>query len=116
MAFERFPLLGFPGEINRPDGNVLYQCHFPNARIALWVVAPFSLTKRYELNLYKPLPHDAHRDDTLTDPSDRFAADQPPITIRSALEAQLAIFYLVQTYLPTETIDDIYSTDQAASG
>jgi len=115
MAFKRFPLLGFPGETNKPDGNILYQCHLPTARIALWTIRPISLSNpdRYELNLYKPLRDDMHKDDSLTEPCDRVAPDQPPIYVRSALEAQLAIFYLLQTYLPTETINDICSADQA---
>jgi hypothetical protein len=101
MEYKLFPLMGFPGEHNKPDGGVIYQCFFPTARIALWKVTPPTRTSRYEVNLYKLLHTDAHSDDTLTDHRDRFARHQAPISVACALEAQLAINYLIQTHLPT---------------
>jgi len=109
MEYNKFPLMGFPGEHNRPDGNVVYQCFFPGARIALWWTQRYT---RYELNLYKPLPDDAHRDDTLTDHHDRYNHNQAPISVHDVLEAQLAIFYLTQKYLPAGVTDDICNADQ----
>ena len=97
MNTKLFPLMGFPGEHNRRDGMVVYQCFFPDARIALWTFAAGG----YQLNLYRPFHDDAHRDDTLTDKPDRYAPDQNPITVHCVVEAQLAINYLVQKYLPT---------------
>jgi len=114
IAKARFPLLGFPSETNKPDGVIVYQCTFPTARIALWKYGNGNSVV-YGLNLYKPLPDDAHRDDTLTDQRDRYYEGQGPITIYSALEAQLMIYHLIQKYLPTEDIDDICSTIQTAS-
>ena len=110
MEYKTFPLMGFPGETNKPDGSVVYQCYFPGARIALWIidVAP---SRRYEVNIYKPFPDDAHRDDTLTDHRDRFHMPQNPITIHCVMEAQLVINYLIQKYLPTEVTDDTLCSD-----
>ena len=116
MPQNRFPLMGFPGERNKRDGMVVYQCFFPTARIALWTL----VAGGYELNLYRPFPDDAHRDDTLTDHCDRYAKHQAPIFVNDAFEAQLAIFYLVQTYLPgdllplevTHDVSDAYKEER----
>jgi len=98
MDYSIFPLMGFPGETNKPDGGVVYQCFFPTGRIALWRTKH---SRYYELNLYRPFPDDAHKDDTLTDHRDRIAAWQNPVRVNCVLEAQLAINYLIQTHLPT---------------
>jgi hypothetical protein len=114
MEYKTFPLMGFPGETNKPDGTVVYQCFFPTARIALWKVVPFTLTNRFELNLYRPFPDDAYPDDTLTDYCDRFDVAQEPIPVNCVMEAQLAINFLVQKYLPTEVTNDFSNASEAA--
>jgi len=110
MAYEIFPLMGFPGETNKQDGNVHYQCHFGIARIALW-----NSGTGYALNIYKPLPDDAHRDDTLTDHCDRYDPYQRPIKVGCVFEAQLAINYLIQIYLPTEVTNDFSNASEGAA-
>ena len=112
----RFPLLGFPNENNKPDGNVVYQCFFGIARIALWDTSPQKIGVNFELNIYKPLPDDAYRDDTLTDHRDRYARNQPPISVNDAFEAQLAIFYLIQKYLPPTLTLESNSHDISDAG
>jgi hypothetical protein len=104
----RFALLGFPNETNEPRSNVVYQCFVHNARIALWERRAL---KGYALNLYRAIPDSRMLNDTLTDVRDRYHVSQGPIEVADAFEAQLAINYLIQTYLPREVTGDIDGAD-----
>ena len=107
----RFPLMGFPKETNKRDGDIIYQCWFEGGRIALWQEPP---TKNYALNIYRL----RFTDESQSHVQDRLCSTQPPIRVNDAFEAQLAIFYLVQTYLPTEVTHDVseaYKEDPCAA-
>jgi hypothetical protein len=110
MESNRFPLLGFPGETNVRDGDILYRCYFEGkARVALW---KHKHDRTYALNLY----HARFTDESLTHVRDRISLRQGPIYVDDAFEAQLAIFYLVQKYLPTGVTDDISHAYQEDGG
>jgi hypothetical protein len=97
MAFsdEPFPLMGFPNESNDWVGSVIYSCEFAGGKIVMWRE---SFKPEYHLNLYR-------LDATEYNAGDRICRTQLPLKVSDVLEAQLAIFYLVQTYLPTEVTD-----------
>ena len=83
---EPFPLLGFPGENNK--ARWYWRCSAssppPASRIAEGGLADVHLP---ELNLYKPLPDDAHRDDTLTDRSATGFTRQYSIAVHDAFRS-----------------------------
>jgi len=107
MEYSKFPLLGFPKESNKPDGDIVYKCWFEGARVFIWKDKNDPVT--YGLNLYKP----RFTDESQTHVMDRICKEQGPIHVADAFEAQLAIFYLIQKYLPTGVTDDICHADQA---
>jgi hypothetical protein len=110
-----FPLLGFPHESNACNGNVAYSAYVgDDCRIVMW--KRHQRYGGYAVNLYRN-----HMTDNIpTHQKDRYSYNQEPIPVADALEAQLAIFYLIQKHLPQEVIDDINNStapgpDQTAS-
>ena len=101
MASSNFPLMGFPNENNDMHGEVVYQCFFEKVRVVIWYNAKL-FAGNYGLNLYT---HN-YTDQSLTHVADRYEPHQKPIHVADAFEAQLAINYLLQTYLPTEVTND----------
>jgi hypothetical protein len=95
MGSDKFPLLGFPAETNERCGTVVYQCFFINARIALWRREHgMEGESKYQLNLYK----NTFYQNELTHPTNRYRPLQLPIKVNDAMEAQLAINFLIQRY------------------
>lgn len=103
MAYDFFPLMGFPKENNsRNEGeNVVYTCQFVGGRIVMWA-GGYKGKGTYALNLYR----NQYTDHSMSHPSDRFDFKRVPIPVDCVFEAQLAINYLVQKYLPTEVTND----------
>ena len=103
---DSFPLLGFPRESNVWSSSVVYRAYVgDDCRIVLW--KRHQRYGGYAVNLYRK-----HMTDNIpTHQKDRYSFNQEPISVADALEAQLAIFYLIQKHLPQEVIDDINSTE-----
>jgi hypothetical protein len=106
MEYKKFPLMGFPKETNQRDQDIIYRCWFEGGRIAMWRT-PYD-AGLYALNMY----HCRFTDESVTHVQDRINPKQGPIYVSDVLEAQLAINWLIQTYLPTEVTNDFSSTIQ----
>lgn len=103
MAAERFPLLGFRGESNRFDDEVVYTCHPTNStRVVVWQYNPDG--QSYGVNIYK---HPVQTDGYLTSSADRLHIKQEPILVNDPLEVSLAINHLIQKYLPAEVTENV---------
>lgn len=103
MAFEKG--LGFANELLWPggghSGGVIYEVYFKAARAAVWIRG--IAKNRFAVNLYQ-----LERDATTQMPTDRrlrVCPSQEPINVEDEIGAQLAIYYLMQTHLPSEVIE-----------
>jgi hypothetical protein len=90
-----FPMLGFPGETNRPRKNIVYRCYpTPSTLVCVW---PAYYEGEYQLNIYH-----ANEDEFPTSVEHRLSPDQEPLSASDPFEVQCLIFHLIQTHLPSE--------------